>query len=206
MSTIKSFFKKPETTKIIKPERQMVVATYNIEHFFKVPKGIDLENKKQVKSYWVKYNTLHIEMVNDEIVDIETVSDESQLKYPDDLKIEPYDDHFDDTESDDECEKPKFFKDTCDMCGKKDDTVGLATGENGEECWVCENCDVDGYNYNGWGESGNEQVCCDACGDSFNQERILGCCNGCDKYENLCNDCGTLDFETSEVSCIECQK
>jgi hypothetical protein len=48
---------------------------------------------------------------------------------------------------------PKLFKDTCEMCGKKDDSVGLATGENAEECWVCENCDVDGYNYNGWGES-----------------------------------------------------
>jgi hypothetical protein len=39
----------------------------------------------------------------------------------------------------------------CECCGKYDNSVGLATGFNGIEMWVCRFCDIDGSNYNGWG-------------------------------------------------------
>lgn len=39
----------------------------------------------------------------------------------------------------------------CHICNKKDNSVGLATGDNGDECQVCKYCDTDGSNYNGWG-------------------------------------------------------
>lgn len=56
--------------------------------------------------------------------------------------------------------KPKKEKNTCECCGATDKSVGLATGENGVEMWVCRFCDVDGSNYDGWGD-----VECYACGD-----------------------------------------
>lgn len=43
-------------------------------------------------------------------------------------------------------------KPVCECCGASDKSVGLATGDNGVEMWVCRFCDVDGSNYNGWGE------------------------------------------------------
>jgi hypothetical protein len=50
---------------------------------------------------------------------------------------------------------------TCECCeGWGYGDIGLATGENGVEKWVCRFCDVDGSNYDGWGD-----VECYACGD-----------------------------------------
>lgn len=41
----------------------------------------------------------------------------------------------------------------CEICGACDyEEVGIATGENGVEMRVCENCDLDGSDYNGWGD------------------------------------------------------
>jgi hypothetical protein len=40
----------------------------------------------------------------------------------------------------------------CECCGATDDSVGLATGDNGVEMRVCRFCDVDGSDYNGWGD------------------------------------------------------
>jgi hypothetical protein len=49
---------------------------------------------------------------------------------------------------------------TCDFCNKYDDTeVGETTGFNGETARVCNNCDTDGCDYNGWGGYYEEQTC-----------------------------------------------
>jgi hypothetical protein len=40
----------------------------------------------------------------------------------------------------------------CEMCNEHNPSVGLATGENNEQYLVCRYCDVDGSNYNGWGD------------------------------------------------------
>jgi hypothetical protein len=105
MATIKSYFKKPEIVKKIissPPERQMVVATYHIECFFKIPKHIDLENKKQVKTHWVKWNVLHIEMVNGKTIEVETDRPNDEMKYPDEINIESAEDCFDESEDEEE--------------------------------------------------------------------------------------------------------
>lgn len=46
----------------------------------------------------------------------------------------------------------------CVICKEYNDSVGIATGENGVEMRVCDVCDIDGSNYNGWGD--NEYCCC----------------------------------------------
>ena len=40
---------------------------------------------------------------------------------------------------------------TCEMCVRADTSVGVSTGFNGEEARVCDRCDTDGSDYNGWG-------------------------------------------------------
>jgi hypothetical protein len=43
---------------------------------------------------------------------------------------------------------------TCECCGYCDkEEVGLATGLNGVDMRVCDMCDIDGSNYNGWGDN-----------------------------------------------------
>jgi len=74
--------------------------------------------------------------------------------------------------------KPKKEKNTCECCGASDPSVGLATGENGVEMWVCRFCDTDGSNYDGWGD-----VECYACGD-------LNCVEPEDPDDaRFCEDC-----------------
>jgi hypothetical protein len=45
-------------------ERKIVRVQYTHNDVFKIPKGLDLEDKKQVKNWGVKYNRLWIEKVD----------------------------------------------------------------------------------------------------------------------------------------------
>lgn len=45
----------------------------------------------------------------------------------------------------------------CECCGMCDKSVGLSTGENGLEMHVCDLCDIDGSNYDGWGDKPEEK-------------------------------------------------
>lgn len=51
---------------------KVLTVTYIIEDTFKIPKHIDLENKEQVKYWEVKYNRLHIVLVDDTELTIES--------------------------------------------------------------------------------------------------------------------------------------
>lgn len=124
----------------------------------------------------------------------------------------------DDDEEDEKC---------CDECGKQDNSVGLATGENGVEEWVCRFCDVDGSNYNGWGDKDNRE-CCEMCGNKTSRDEwtdylgndILYCddcyethrvrieqkCTGCNFRQsspnaNLCSMCEPVEDMTMEELC-----
>jgi hypothetical protein len=62
-------------------------------------------------------------------------------------------------------------KPVCECCGASDDSVGIATGENGVEMTVCRFCDVDGSNYNGWGDKEEEEAEeCERCKASWCDE------------------------------------
>ncbi len=69
-------------------ESKVLRASYTTEIFFPIPKGLDLEDKKFVKDYWVKYGTLYIALNNGKTIQIESASEYESPKYPDDLQIE----------------------------------------------------------------------------------------------------------------------
>jgi hypothetical protein len=73
---------------------KLVVATYTKYMFFKIPKDIDLDNKEQVESWHVKYNTLYINLVKSETIEVKvSYEDEDNYKYPDTVKIEDKDEY-----------------------------------------------------------------------------------------------------------------
>lgn len=45
-------------------QKKVVAVSYTIEDIFKIPIGLDLENKNQVKDWGVKWNRLYIELTN----------------------------------------------------------------------------------------------------------------------------------------------
>jgi len=62
--------------------KKVVVATMPVvEMYFKVPDGIDLEDKNVVEDYWYKYGSLHIKYVDKD--DIETI----EAYYEDDVEM-----------------------------------------------------------------------------------------------------------------------
>ena len=50
--------------------QQVLIAKYTSENYFKVPVGIDLEDKKVIKSYGVKWNILTISFVDENKEDL----------------------------------------------------------------------------------------------------------------------------------------
>ena len=70
--------------------KKVVVATlYPVEIIFKVPDGIDLEDKTVVENYWYKYGTLYIKYVGkDDYEEIEPCyEDEAEYKYAKNVEI-----------------------------------------------------------------------------------------------------------------------
>jgi hypothetical protein len=84
------------STKNVKGNRLVVFAEYYTpESVFKIPDGLDLEDKTIVKQWWVKYNTLNIQYVGEEEeVWINPVWDasENDFKWPRECEIRPADD------------------------------------------------------------------------------------------------------------------
>ena len=74
------------------PKKQVLIATYHVFSYFKVPDGINLEDKEQVSQYNIKWNTLQIELKNGEIMEIESTKNEHEpdLKYCDGERIDDY--------------------------------------------------------------------------------------------------------------------
>ena len=88
-------------------KRQVVVAEYSFHCVFKIPKGLDLDNKKVVEDWWVKYDILSIKYVNNEEIEEIPFSRElsrEDFKNPVDERIENandgYMDYFDGEEED----------------------------------------------------------------------------------------------------------
>lgn len=53
---------------------------------------------------------------------------------------------------DEEEDEEEEEENTCEICAKVSEEVGLSCGENGIEMKVCKQCDVDGEDYDGWGD------------------------------------------------------
>lgn len=62
-----------------------IVAEYTCYSKFRVPDDIDLEKVK----WWIKHNTLHIELPNGDVLEIESEYEiEGDYKYPNKTEIE----------------------------------------------------------------------------------------------------------------------
>jgi len=84
---------------------KVVIAEYTTSSAFKVPKGLDLEDKTQVKSYTVKWDRLFIELADGSEIQVENSWEAGfDFKYPtDELVIDDAEDHgFDDDSDEDE--------------------------------------------------------------------------------------------------------
>jgi len=48
---------------------------------------------------------------------------------------------------------------SCDMCGKANDSVGFSgcTHSEHKTVKICDDCDIDGWNYNGWCHEAGEK-------------------------------------------------
>jgi hypothetical protein len=69
--------------------KKIVRAYYTQEEEFCIPSNIDLDDKKQVEEWWIKYNTLYIRLVNDKLLRIEGngITECTSYKYPDSSEI-----------------------------------------------------------------------------------------------------------------------
>ena len=82
------------STKNVKGNRQVVVACSSSEQIFKIPDGLDLEDKTVVEFWFVKWGTLHIQYVNGEEKEIEwEYEPEVDFKHPESSEIEDADEH-----------------------------------------------------------------------------------------------------------------
>ena len=200
------------STKNTKDNRQIVLATYTSQSLFEIPKGLDLEDKSVVEEWWVKYNELTINFVNGKSKTIYPTWDaqESDFKRPDECRITSVDDvcyEYDEEEEEDE----KYI---CKICSDYDkEEVGIATGENGVEMIVCKSCDVDGDNYNGWGdkeeseseseeeEEEEEEQEEESKSESEDEEESEHSCYGCE-FEGK-EDCFMID-DDGYMYCYSC--
>jgi len=72
---------------------QIIEAIFPCSMFFKVPKHIDLNDKSQVKEYFVKYHFLYIVLASGETICLEAnLHDEDCWKYPTETRFVEEDD------------------------------------------------------------------------------------------------------------------
>jgi len=83
------------STQNVKGNRKIVTASYTTDAVFKIPDGLDLEDKTVVESWQTKWGKLYINYVDsDEAVEIEPEWDpEMDFKYLSDENIEDADDY-----------------------------------------------------------------------------------------------------------------
>jgi len=151
------------TTKNTKDNRKVVAAKYYCEGVFKIPDGIDLEDRSVVKEWCVKWIYLHILYVDGSNARLEAEWDiEPCWQYPEvDIKdAEDYNIEYSGDEEEDEDEEENE-EDECSTCGKKLD------GE--DKCSVgCPEYDA------GWAETHlpqeNEEDVCSICGKRLDAE------------------------------------
>ena len=163
---------------------KIVIVKYTAMEAFKIPKGIDLENKSVVKDWGVKWNKLYITFIDgtEKVIEGENWVEDLDLKYPDEGRttIEPAEDYgleeendVSDSDSDDGfddciCEEDENgdtitnkdcpAHDCCKVCsqGKKCTFNDMA--------WLCADCqkeiddEIDNYTDDDEGSTTNEEV------------------------------------------------
>jgi len=77
-------------------QSKVVIVEYHYREAFKVPQGMDLEDKTQVQDWWVKWNKLKILLVDGTVLEIQPewdCVDDSMKRPSDDPTIENAEDY-----------------------------------------------------------------------------------------------------------------
>jgi len=93
--------------------RKCVRARYIVEDTFPIPKHLDLDDKSQVQSYAVKWNTLHIELASGDMLKIEgrwNAPESFDWKRPVDFEIEDDEEAEDDDEEEETAPAEPVYK------------------------------------------------------------------------------------------------
>jgi len=196
------------TTKMMK-NMKCLVAEYRQTTTFKLPLGLDLENKNIVEEYWVKWNTLTIKLENGETLTIAGSDCEDDKKHPEETRLEDAEDWGIEYDED---EKPAYH--ICEYC--EDNLVDETNGKNVcEECYEdnlvrrCDHCDCievkdldDEFQIIVEEEDGTH--ICESCIDEKEEEedeepeekpKIIQLCKSCEEEVCVCEE---------EEPCIEC--
>jgi len=91
----------------VKGERKVVGCTFTENLCFKIPDGIDLEDKTIVKSWGVKWGTLRIVYTNGQEEEIIFEDNEPDYKHPATMEIQPAQDWGVEYSEDEEDEEDK---------------------------------------------------------------------------------------------------
>jgi hypothetical protein len=118
-------------------ERKVVRATYTCEEEFKIPIGIDLEDKSQVEKWGVKWNTLHIWLKNGKHIEVKGYYNqprEFDWKRPDDVNIDD-----DENIYDSDCDKRWICPECCEDITKEElETLGKVAETDIVRCKKCD--------------------------------------------------------------------
>jgi hypothetical protein len=173
--------------------RKVIRATYSHDEEFKIPVGVDLNDKSQVANWGIKWNSLWITYADDgreEEIEGEGWVNDFDFKRPESVEILTI-----------EVDK----EDICEVCRKVDwEDVGFATGFNGVVMRVCSICDTDGSNYNGWGGDEEDVAVaveekCEECGITAKDEDTgLGLSTLATTNQLLCPTCIPAEFGEGE--------
>ena len=149
------------STKNIKGNRKVVVATYMMEIIFKLPDGIDLEDKTVVADWYVRWGTLHINYVDGREEEIEQSDgmSEPDWKRPDDqfvidadrYCVEYSEDEEEEEEDDDAVAKGEMYE--VRAFGNADEYVFEKTFNNITEARVCYENIKKEISKKGWGDA-----------------------------------------------------
>lgn len=74
---------------------QVVIAEYKYSSYFKVPEGIDINDKTVIEYYCIKWNILYIKFIDrDDEIEIEaTNTSENDMKHSDNITVDLIENH-----------------------------------------------------------------------------------------------------------------
>lgn len=111
---------------------KVVIVNYTHSDAFKIPKGLDLEDKEQVEDWNVKWGSLWIVKTDGTELRIDSEGWDNDYKYPDKVIIEDRANYGMDDSDDDE-EEEQYG--TCIKCGIEGKFIGKQDDE-----WTCIQC------------------------------------------------------------------
>ena len=120
-------------------QNQVVVAEFTNYQIYKVPKGLNLDDKTIVEKWWVENQQLYITYCDkDKIQIIDCAYEEIEVKYPSHSKIENVEDIGFDIGFLYEDESEEEIDGTCFVCGLE----GKFVGKKGDD-WMCsKHCEI----------------------------------------------------------------